>query len=124
MGYFAGLLQLTRRKNCILFSVKDRSSGLRNPSFSCILCIAISNVSWVTLITGHLQKIDLVKYGFLRPQDKFLTENSNQDFLPGRGGGGGVQQNLKFEIWSQEQMVLYERSSRCCVVLFVIGPVK
>ena len=49
------------------------------------MCTAIFNVSGVTMITGHLQKIEqenIVKHGFLKPNGMFLAENSNKVFLP------------------------------------------
>ena len=54
----------------------------------CTLYTAIFNVSRITLITGHLQKLakeNLVKHGFRIPQDMSQADNSNKVSLPVAG---------------------------------------
>ena len=73
------------------------------------MCTATFNVRTVTLTTGHLLKIDhrkLVKHGFLKPQDRSLTENSTQVFLPGSATNS---QNSPFiSVWSLDHYMSYD----------------
>ena len=60
------------------FAVKSKAENR-------ILCTITFKVNKVTLFTGHLKKKlieeNLVKHGFKRPQDVFLTANSNHVFF-------------------------------------------
>ena len=61
---------------------------------------AIFNVCGVTLITGHLQKIDnrkLSKTWVSKAPDIARTENSNQHFLP--GGATNSQNSPYISVW-------------------------
>ena len=80
----------------ILISNKFIDTNIKYIISLVFLCTAIFNVCGVTVITGHLQKIDhrkLSKTGVSEAPDMSLTENSNQLFLP---GGCNRTQNLRF----------------------------
>ena len=82
----------------------SKSSSTSNIKY--IINLAIFNVCGVTLVTCHLQKIDhinLVKHGFLRPQDISLTENSKQLFLP--GGATNSQNSPYISVWPLDQLM-------------------
>ena len=53
---------------------------------------------------------DLIKHVFPSPQDIGLTQDSNQMFLPGGGGGVGVQKNSQnspyISVWPQPFFVI------------------
>ena len=64
------------------------------------MCSDFIIVSRVALITGHLQKIDsrkLSKTLISKPKDMFLSEKSNQVFLPG-GATDSKICDLRFHI--------------------------